>query len=103
MTGAQATHEVIRQISGMDLEAGDRVDASGWANLAKLEDQGYVKPLSDVDEVRKDLKKANARIAELEAELAKRPTAKESSATAPATAPKRAKTRGRKGASVARR
>ena len=66
------THEVIRPIPGMELKAGDLVDASGWRTAPKLERLRYLKPIGDVVAVREELRQAHARIAELERELARR-------------------------------
>lgn len=44
------THLVLRRISiaaGQDLYSGDRVDASGWANRAIFESEGYIRRLRE--------------------------------------------------------
>lgn len=41
------THVIIRtfEADGVTLHPGQQVDASGWPNVMKLEDSGYLRPL----------------------------------------------------------
>lgn len=71
MTAAVMTHEVVRPIPGMDLRAGDKVDASGWTKADKLVGLRYLKPIVDVEGLRAELKQAQRRIDELEQENAR--------------------------------
>lgn len=57
------THEVVRPIVAMDLKTGDKVDASGWRNVAKMVDQRYLRPVESAE-----VKQLKARISDLEQE-----------------------------------
>lgn len=65
-----ATHEVIRSIPGMDLKAGDLVDASLWRNTEKMVRTRYLRPITDVvvANLRTELVRAQQRIDQLEQE-----------------------------------
>jgi hypothetical protein len=69
---AKHTHEVVRPIPGMELRAGDLVDASGWRTAEKLERLRYLRPIvADVKALQEQLQAAHARIAQLEEENAR--------------------------------
>lgn len=72
MAPSNPTHEVIRPIPGMELKAGDLVDAAGWRTAEKLERLRYLKPIvADVSALKEKLQAAQARIAQLEEENAR--------------------------------